>query len=537
MKKWFVVPLELTIVVSLFSLMLLNMPNTFFELSNNSTCEIKYQKWPESAQKQSEKNRSINTKIYILDLENCSYNEDQYLLVRVVQYKEIHLEAFLLNREGESFPNLSSTLKSRFPVYSIETTVPKLKVTLSSNIKLRPKFYFVDKSDYLSSNRAAHIFYTSVFTSFATIFLINFLIYARSRDKDYAAYLPFLFFVILFLFFSEGVFRYVNNSLLEILVNKTAWLVSACSVFFANRFIIRFTRLDVYFPKVTFFSLTIPSYFCLLFGALSCFYPLHFQTTIQILSLWLAIATFSALTPLLTRNEFSIEYVFVAWSILLVAIVARVGYGLGFVDINSVVIHGVLVASLFEALLLSLALGYKLEKLKTTQFKLTERAITDELTGIYNLRGLKEKSASVFASSQSLGVETQLSMLDIDFFKRVNDSYGHHAGDMILKTLVKRLKNMLRENDIFGRYGGEEFVILFPNTTKGEAIKILSRISETISKQKFQFNEKQIMITISMGITTVNSTDSCLEDSLVRADKALYNAKNNGRDRIESCFE
>ena len=123
-------------------------------------------------------------------------------------------------------------------------------------------------------------------------------------------------------------------------------------------------------------------------------------------------------------------------------------------------------------------------------------------------------------------------MLDIDHFKKINDTYGHLAGDFVLKEIAKIIKDSIRKSDICGRFGGEEFVIVLPNTKLSGAMKLAERIRETIQNHTFDFNGKKINVTVSIGITSVGVNDS-YESLISRADEALYEAKEKGRNRIE----
>jgi diguanylate cyclase (GGDEF)-like protein len=123
-------------------------------------------------------------------------------------------------------------------------------------------------------------------------------------------------------------------------------------------------------------------------------------------------------------------------------------------------------------------------------------------------------------------------MFDLDHFKKVNDTYGHLAGDFILVEVSKIIKGQLRDSDIFGRIGGEEFMILLAHTKKDDSLKVTNKLLKLISNYQFIYNDQIIPITISIGITSVLNDDTYL--SIVnRVDKALYKAKQNGRNKIE----
>ena len=123
-------------------------------------------------------------------------------------------------------------------------------------------------------------------------------------------------------------------------------------------------------------------------------------------------------------------------------------------------------------------------------------------------------------------------MFDIDFFKKVNDTYGHLAGDYILKELSALIKKSLRKSDICGRFGGEEFLILLPNTKASGALKLATKLNELVREHLFEYDNKTIPIRISLGMTTVSYSDS-YHSIVQRCDEALYKAKNNGRNRVE----
>ena len=134
-------------------------------------------------------------------------------------------------------------------------------------------------------------------------------------------------------------------------------------------------------------------------------------------------------------------------------------------------------------------------------------------------------------------------MTDIDFFKRVNDIYGHAAGDLVLKTVSKTMRSQLREYDIAGRYGGEEFALLLPFTKTEEAVMVAERLRKAVESKKIdlskvnqEFPHKIINVTISVGIYEFKNQDKA-EELLKKADKALYEAKETGRNKIVVNYE
>lgn len=123
-------------------------------------------------------------------------------------------------------------------------------------------------------------------------------------------------------------------------------------------------------------------------------------------------------------------------------------------------------------------------------------------------------------------------LLDVDYFKQVNDNHGHPAGDRVLKFVAQAIVSALREEDILGRIGGEEFAVLLPSTDEPSAGATAERVRSAIENLRIQVGETEIMVTISIGISGFAAGDVSIEPAMVRADRALYQAKEQGRNRV-----
>jgi diguanylate cyclase (GGDEF)-like protein/PAS domain S-box-containing protein len=170
---------------------------------------------------------------------------------------------------------------------------------------------------------------------------------------------------------------------------------------------------------------------------------------------------------------------------------------------------------------------------KRHERELWQLATTDSLTGLLNRRAFFEQLERERNRLARYQGEASILMLDIDHFKRVNDTYGHAAGDMMLRHVVMLTNDLLRESDIFGRLGGEEFAILLPATPREGALGIGERIRATLELHPLAYNDNQIPITISIGLSIMTTEDINTEQALSRADRALYAAKRHGRNRVE----
>jgi diguanylate cyclase len=173
----------------------------------------------------------------------------------------------------------------------------------------------------------------------------------------------------------------------------------------------------------------------------------------------------------------------------------------------------------------------RIRQLEAELEQVSDLVYQDYLTGALNRRGLEDAFAREFARSERHGTPLSIALLDVDHFKRLNDTYGHEAGDQALRHLAQVIKAILRPSDTVARYGGEEFVILFPDTTLEEAVKIMTRLQRELTKRFFLHDNQRILITFSAGVAQREGRESA--DSLLsRADEALYRAKQAGRNRV-----
>jgi diguanylate cyclase (GGDEF)-like protein len=168
--------------------------------------------------------------------------------------------------------------------------------------------------------------------------------------------------------------------------------------------------------------------------------------------------------------------------------------------------------------------------------ELNEKAEKDALTGAYSKGALLEKGPEAMKRSEFLNEELSVLVFDIDFFKKINDSYGHAAGDHVLKTLAEIVGHkMVRSGDYFARYGGEEFVIILHGSPLKTAMEVAERIRTTIESNSFVFENKKIPVTISLGVACRVVGENDWNSLFKRADEALYKSKQSGRNRVTSA--
>ncbi|GAA5217131.1 GGDEF domain-containing protein [Corallincola platygyrae] len=159
-----------------------------------------------------------------------------------------------------------------------------------------------------------------------------------------------------------------------------------------------------------------------------------------------------------------------------------------------------------------------------------EASITDPLTGLFNRRFFYEQATSVISQANRQDYNLSLMICDLDLFKQVNDSHGHMAGDKVIVAFADLLNASKRQEDILARFGGEEFVLLLPNTTLEGAKRLAERFREAAENSEVIYEGKPIRITASFGVTICNPPS--VDNSIRQADEALYKAKALGRNRV-----
>ncbi len=173
--------------------------------------------------------------------------------------------------------------------------------------------------------------------------------------------------------------------------------------------------------------------------------------------------------------------------------------------------------------------GWHTYQLRRYNKKLLELSITDKLTGLYNRQKTDQRLIEEHRKMERYpDYHCSIMLMDVDFFKHVNDTYGHQIGDRILQQLADLLRVTLRNTDIIGRWGGEEFMVILPHTTKNEALKAAENFRQRV--EKFDFN-LDFPVTVSIGVGEMNHQQS-VHENITRIDTALYDAKNSGRNKI-----
>lgn len=177
----------------------------------------------------------------------------------------------------------------------------------------------------------------------------------------------------------------------------------------------------------------------------------------------------------------------------------------------------------------------KLDVIKKINFMYSQTrymSITDALTGLYNRRHFEENIEREFLRARRYNHNLSFAIIDIDFFKKINDTYGHMAGDYVLKEVAYTILQCFRKTDMVFRYGGEEFAVIITETSLENAVIPLERLRKSIQEQNFIYDGNNIKITISIGVSEITEQIKTVQELFETADKALFKSKQNGRNQI-----
>ncbi|MDX2423510.1 MAG: diguanylate cyclase [Amphritea sp.] len=275
-----------------------------------------------------------------------------------------------------------------------------------------------------------------------------------------------------------------------------------------------------------------------LYGLFDIVSALQDSTTFAALMM---VVTLSVSVSMLIRKHPVALYFLLGHGLFVIFSVLAVLFYRGEAEFNYINTHGVGIGIMLEALMLSLIIAYRirsLESMKATQLDLQLLASTDPLTQLLNRRSFNTAASRLLEHAAQTGQPTSVVIIDIDDFKRINDSYGHVVGDKAIKQLTDVIRSHCRCEDVLARYGGDELVILMPNTLQKEGYIVAERIRQTLEHTAIKVDPgESVYMTISIGITEVEDNRRDVQEAISRADKALYQAKNNGRNQSQLFTE
>ena len=222
----------------------------------------------------------------------------------------------------------------------------------------------------------------------------------------------------------------------------------------------------------------------------------------------------------------------ISWLPLLCLTVARVGQLLFGLPLPAWLEYGFPASMAYAAVVITVGLADRALQARRERDLAHRLAHIDPLTGVLNRRAILGRLHAIHTDAQQTGHAIGLLFLDLDHFKRINDTHGHAAGDRVLRAVAAAMQDELSELDWLGRYGGEEFLIVLPDATERAAFNVAQRIREHVAGLRIRHAGQELQVTVSVGVAFGNATTPTIEALIEHADAALYLAKEQGRDRV-----
>ena len=379
-----------------------------------------------------------------------------------------------------------------------------------------------------------------VFGIIAAMILYNLIVGVFLRDRVYLIYALFVTGMLLHFLFLYGHIQVFLNLSGKVYL-ALFWVILSNAWFWATAFTKTFLRTSIYAPRLN----KILIGFMVLAGLMVVFGLTGWGRATNIISNLLCFVSPLFAIPAalisLRRGYTPARYYLIGWAML---IIGTVLYAMGGVlmERTFVTVYTQVIGAALEAILLSLALADRIrilrvdkETLEGREKVLVDLAVRDSLTGLYNKRYLSGRLASEVEAAVRQGEGMAVLMLDVDFFKKFNDTYGHPEGDLVLVGLTEVLKTVTRRRDTVCRYGGEEFTVILPGTGLDEAGEVAERIQKKFAGMRFRpKGAEPTSVTVSIGVAVMIENDSA-DTLLQRADQALYRAKRDGRNLVRSA--
>ncbi len=419
-----------------------------------------------------------------------------------------------------------------FVVSPGEETVIFIKIVSTGTLNIGTSVQNV--TDYSLSGSTQVKWLSFYFGALFIMLMYNAILYLIIKNKSFLYYVLFHISYILFASSLSGIsFELfwpdtpkINNYILPITMPLTGAFALLFAIYFLD---IKSINQKLY---KFLYALVIISFIVSIFPLVTG-YSIAIQTG-SILTFFVAMTLlFVGIYLVLYKKSVNALFYLMAWSFFSLGVIISHLSNIGLIPSTLLTNFSSQIGSFFEVLLLSIGLAYYYNRLQEehtrltlTNDKLLALSNTDMLTTLYNRRFFYDNVTLLLSDRQKMENDFFLLMLDLDFFKKINDTYGHDVGDQILVSFAHTVKHVLREHDILARYGGEEFVLFLPSTDKDTAIEIAKRINIAVKNKTFDF-APDLKITVSIGISH-NTFD--LHALLDKADKALYRAKETGRD-------
>lgn len=485
--------------------------------------------------------------------------------------------ALLHEKNGLSVPVKERHIKVSNPTFSLHFDPGEKKelyIKLSSIYGVFGAIEIKTPQNFQDTNHFKEKLYMFYFGAMIIIALYNLFIFFFLREKIYLYYVSYVFIFVLWSANFKGILLPYTTMETYNILQITIPVFFILLILFSQE-ILETKKLFLTFHRIlnAFIGILIVSLLLMLINMHVGFYFMN-----MVASPLLPFLLFVAFWSLYSGHNIAKIYL-LALSIYLISIAILSQLALGVVPYSLLFSNAPIIGSFFEIILLSFLLAYRINTLREdkleTQTKLLRikssestrlinmvndktielnhlnetlaielkeknklekkliiEASTDVLTGILNRRAFFEICSKEMKFAKRYNHNLSFIIMDIDYFKKINDTHGHLNGDIVLKDLVNVVKDTIRMTDVFGRIGGEEFAVLMPETKKSDAMNLAERIRVNIAESESVLDSTTVNVTVSIGVSFMTVEDSIIQTVLRRADEELFKAKENGRNQL-----
>lgn len=446
--------------------------------------------------------------------------------------------------------NKAITARTAGRQYVFDFTVPRgragtvLLYVDTVQQSLRPlELWVQDRQGFTASQVHSNLVFGLVFGVLLALILHNFVLYLNLRQPGHLLYVMAVLSLLLMLGLDSGLLQtYLLPAFMQPWVVRLNTLFAALMMITISLFFHVFVDGARHIPRLIWLVRGVTAWLVVNAVALLLVPADYFLTMALVLQPSLVAALLLLLVGsfIAGRRGAAEGYIFLAgWSIFVLGGMARTVLTLDMTERSPLLEYSLYFGAVVEASVLALGLSYRVrqlyerhDKAMREQHRVSRLANTDPLTNAYNRRFLYYYLESVLPPSGEGNFDRAVLILDLDNFKQANDEYGHAAGDMILRELVRRCQQVMREADVLCRLGGDEFVIVVSDEEERSGMNVAERVVETIAGTPFIFEGHGIAITTSVGVVAGITAGSAVSDILTMADQALYQAKQAGRNRF-----
>ncbi|WP_304542913.1 sensor domain-containing diguanylate cyclase [Sulfurimonas microaerophilic] len=497
------------------------------------------------------KNDSVEKlKYFIFFTETYLDQVNSYIINNDNSFSEVHYGVWYLTQSKQK-EVVKPTIKIELNPYEQKTVY----IRMFSKYPMFTAIHLFDEEGVKEFSYLVRLFHIFFLGAVLALVLYNLGIFLFIRDISYLYYIFFVSGFAVWQMISIGIFPFdsFRSTFSFYAFSMAIPLFQAFLMLFARSLLDLKHQLPQYAKmlKVVAYLYIVFSIGMLFDPARSLFFMNTFSTFILPLLLFIGYQSYKA------GNKIAIYFLIAQFCFLSMGtLFALAAYGI--LEFNIFTRYGIIVGSFGEMIFFALALAYRIKVLETEKLEIIEQtnkeldnkvqsrtqeleiaknkleklANKDALTGLYNRRALFNESSKFIKLAKRDSQPLSLIMFDLDYFKNINDTYGHAAGDDVLKAFAEQLQHV-RESDIVARIGGEEFILFCPNTDLESATILAQQIRSRTEELSVITERGDVLFTVSAGVTTLDSmNDNKIDDLILRADKALYEAKNKGRNSV-----